>query len=60
MAERVVQKACDRCTQGVMAAANDHLWGRCRCACHALELNAVRVLDEDETAVALRGFRPLP
>lgn len=28
--------ACDRCTQGVMDATNDHLLGRCRCECHSL------------------------
>jgi hypothetical protein len=35
---RVPQRACDRCTQGVMDAdwpghpGNDHLYGRCRCS----------------------------
>ncbi len=38
-----VQRACDRCTQGVMDAdgpngyGNDHLYGRCRCACHEVK-----------------------
>jgi len=38
---RVIQRACDRCTQGVMDAdgpngpGNDHLYGRCACSCHA-------------------------
>ncbi len=26
--------ACDRCTQGVMDATNDHLLGLCDCECH--------------------------
>lgn len=26
--------ACDRCTQGVMDATNDHLRGVCQCPCH--------------------------
>jgi hypothetical protein len=36
----VPQRACDRCTQGVMDAdrpghpGNEHLYGRCRCRCH--------------------------
>lgn len=30
----IVQKACDRCTQGVMDADNPHLHGLCRCPCH--------------------------
>jgi protein gp37 len=30
----LLQKACDRCTQGVMDSENDHLHGRCRCECH--------------------------
>lgn len=39
-ASQPVQRACDRCTQGVMDAAgpnspgNDHLYRRCRCSCH--------------------------
>jgi hypothetical protein len=39
-----VQRACDRCSQGVMDAdrpdgrpGNDHLYGRCRCECHERE-----------------------
>jgi len=28
------QVACDRCSQGVMDATNDHAHGRCRCDCH--------------------------
>jgi hypothetical protein len=38
-----VQRACDRCSQGVMDAdgpngpGNDHLYGRCRCSCHSGE-----------------------
>jgi protein gp37 len=30
----LVQTACDKCTQGVMDATNDHLHGRCRHRCH--------------------------
>jgi hypothetical protein len=30
----VVQKACDRCTQGVMDVDNPHLHGLCSCPCH--------------------------
>jgi hypothetical protein len=32
---RTVQRACDRCTQGVMDANNPHLWGACLCPCHS-------------------------
>jgi hypothetical protein len=28
--------ACDRCSQGVMDATNDHLRGLCPCACHGV------------------------
>ena len=51
-----MQRACDKCTQGVMDAdrpgrpGNDHLYGRCRCRCHAgdrlgamLDLPPIRV-----------------
>ncbi len=34
-AARVVQRACDRCAQGVMDASNPHLLGTCSCACHS-------------------------
>ena len=36
----IIQRACDRCTQGVVDAdgpsgpGNDHLHGRCSCRCH--------------------------
>lgn len=33
-ATKAVQRACDRCTQGVMDADNPHLWGLCKCPCH--------------------------
>jgi len=29
-----IQRACGLCTQGIMDAGNDHLRGRCSCACH--------------------------
>jgi hypothetical protein len=32
---RKVQRACDRCTQGVMDAGNPHLLGGCSCPCHS-------------------------
>jgi len=28
------QRACDRCTQGVMDSTNSHLLGTCSCECH--------------------------
>lgn len=30
------QKACDRCTRGVMDSDNPHLRGECGCSCHAI------------------------
>lgn len=39
-AERTVQLACDRCTQGVMDATNPHLHGTCPCPCHDSRVRA--------------------
>jgi len=35
--EYVIQRACSRCSQGVMDDGNDHLRGLCRCECHGAE-----------------------
>jgi hypothetical protein len=41
-----VQTACDRCSQGVMDAGNDHLHGRCKCSCHSGEARPTPVEPE--------------
>ncbi|MGE0155312.1 MAG: hypothetical protein AB7R90_22045 [Reyranellaceae bacterium] len=51
MSARIVQRACDRCTLGVMDADNPHLHGRCACPCH-LERLAAALHDAARLAMA--------
>jgi protein gp37 len=53
----LVQTACDWCTQGVMDLGNDHLHGRCQCACdppHGLDW----VIMGGESGPGARPMRP--
>jgi hypothetical protein len=68
---RLIQPgACDRCTQGVMdadrrladgklAPGNDHLYGRCRCACHGMHIADGRVFTVDLDRVTSDDLRTL-
>ena len=68
---RLIQRgACDRCTQGVMdadrrladgkvAPGDDHLFGRCSCACHAVHFADGRVFTVDLDRVTSDDLRTL-